>query len=221
MLRRKVAERLARVPPAALFADGVVAAAQKADLFVLNLECAISDRGERWPDPFKPFFFRAPPIAVEVLRYLGVDCVTLANNHALDFGPVALMDTRRQLASAGIESVDAGVDERAPDTRSAAGHKECGACDSQSQTSHAAKLRRRRRGGVASGGPPGRASQKRWRADVASGGRSTAAAASARCAASGAHKAIAAAIHWTAPVASTNTLVATIPPANHGAARRR
>ncbi|HEX6658973.1 MAG TPA: CapA family protein [Ilumatobacter sp.] len=113
MLGRKVAERLARVPPAALFADGVVGAAREADLFVLNLECAISDRGERWPDPFKPFFFRAPPIAVEVLRYLGVGCVTLANNHALDFGTVALLDTLRHLAAAGIESVGAGVDERA------------------------------------------------------------------------------------------------------------
>jgi poly-gamma-glutamate synthesis protein (capsule biosynthesis protein) len=113
MLGRKVAERLAEVPPEALFADGVVEAAGEADLFVLNLECAISDRGERWPDPFKPFFFRAPPIAVDALRHLGVTCVTLANNHALDFGTVALVDTFRHLADGGIEWVGAGVDVRA------------------------------------------------------------------------------------------------------------
>jgi poly-gamma-glutamate capsule biosynthesis protein CapA/YwtB (metallophosphatase superfamily) len=116
MLGRKVAEHLAEVPPTALFADGVVAAAREADLFVLNLECAISERGERWPDPFKPFFFRAPPVAVEVLRHLGVACVTLANNHALDFGAVALLDTCRHLAEAGIAWVGAGVDERAART---------------------------------------------------------------------------------------------------------
>ena len=113
MLGRKVAERLAEVSPTALFADEVVAAAHEADLFVLNLECAISDRGEPWPDPNKAFFFRAPPIAVETLRHLGVGCVTLANNHALDFGPVALLDTCHHLANAGIAWVGAGVDERA------------------------------------------------------------------------------------------------------------
>jgi len=113
MLGRKVAERLAEAAPTALFAGGVVDAAREADLLLLNLECAISDRGERWPDPFKPFFFRAPPIAVDALRHLGVGCVTLANNHALDFGTVALLDTCRHLANAGIQYVGAGIDERA------------------------------------------------------------------------------------------------------------
>jgi poly-gamma-glutamate capsule biosynthesis protein CapA/YwtB (metallophosphatase superfamily) len=113
MLGRKVAERLAEDPSVALFADDVVAVACEADLFVLNLECAISDRGERWPDPRKPFFFRAPPIATEVLQHLGVGCVTLANNHALDYGPDALADTFRHLADAGIAWVGAGIDERA------------------------------------------------------------------------------------------------------------
>jgi poly-gamma-glutamate synthesis protein (capsule biosynthesis protein) len=113
MLGRMVGERLATVPPSALFTDEVVSVVREADVFVCNLECAISDRGERWPDPRKPFFFRAPPVAVEVLRHLGVGCVTLANNHALDFGTVALLDTCRRLADAGIERAGAGVDERA------------------------------------------------------------------------------------------------------------
>ena len=57
MLGRKVAERLAIVSPTALFAAEVVDVAREVDLFVLNLECAISDRGEPWRDPTKPFFF--------------------------------------------------------------------------------------------------------------------------------------------------------------------
>ncbi len=113
MLGRKVAERLGTEPPDALFSKEVVAAAHEADLFVLNLECAISDRGRRWPDPGKPFFFRAPPVATEVLQLLGVDCVTLANNHALDYGSDALCDTFRHLSDAGIAWVGAGVDEAA------------------------------------------------------------------------------------------------------------
>jgi poly-gamma-glutamate synthesis protein (capsule biosynthesis protein) len=119
MLGRMVAERLAQVPPGALFAGEVVEVAREADLFVLNLECAISDRGERWADPDKPFFFRAPPVATEALAVLGVDAVTLANNHALDYGPVALLDTIRHLEAAGIAHAGAGSDEgaaRAPAT---------------------------------------------------------------------------------------------------------
>ena len=110
MLGRSLAERLAVVPPETLFSDEVVAIAHEADLFLLNLECAISDRGTRWPDPRKPFFFRAPPAATRVLQHLGVDCVTLANNHALDFGIDALRDTFRHLSNAGIAWVGAGAD---------------------------------------------------------------------------------------------------------------
>ncbi|MGA7270176.1 MAG: CapA family protein [Acidimicrobiia bacterium] len=108
MLGRMVGKVLAEEPHRALFSDEVVAAVREADLFVLNLECCISERGERWADPSKPFFFRAPPRAVEVLKQLGVDCVTLANNHALDYGPVALEDTLDLLAGADIEVVGAG-----------------------------------------------------------------------------------------------------------------
>ena len=111
MLGRGVAEGLASAPGESLVAPEVVAAAREADLFLLNLECCISERGRLWPDPRKPFFFRAPPAATEVLTHLGVDCVTLANNHALDFGPEALLDTRDHLRSAGIALVGAGLDE--------------------------------------------------------------------------------------------------------------
>ena len=110
MLGRKVAEALATRDPRSLVAPEVVAAVRDADLFVLNLECCISERGRAWPDPHKPFFFRAPPAAIELLAFLGVDCVTLANNHALDFGEEALLDTFEHLAAAGIAWVGAGED---------------------------------------------------------------------------------------------------------------
>jgi poly-gamma-glutamate capsule biosynthesis protein CapA/YwtB (metallophosphatase superfamily) len=108
MLGRGVAERLRAAPAGSLFAPEVVAVCEEADLFVLNLECCISERGTPWPAPGKPFFFRAPPAAVETLMELGVDCVTLANNHALDFGADALIDTLEHLSAAGISCVGAG-----------------------------------------------------------------------------------------------------------------
>ena len=110
MLGRGVAERLLAAPPESLFAPELVEIVGEADLFVLNLECCISGRGEPWGAPGKPFFFRAPPAAVDALALLGVDCVTLANNHALDFGEQALLDTFDHLARGGIAWVGAGPD---------------------------------------------------------------------------------------------------------------
>ena len=123
MLGRLVAEELERTRRAP-FDDGVVAVANEADLFVLNLECCISARGERWPAAGKPFFFRAPPLAAELLARMGVDCVTLANNHALDYGVDALLDTLEHLDAAGVAWVGAGPDvatARAARTLTAAG----------------------------------------------------------------------------------------------------
>ncbi|MGC0316699.1 CapA family protein [Kitasatospora acidiphila] len=114
MLGRGVAEELRRSPtPQTLLATEVRQALAAADLVVLNLECCVSDRGRRWRDPLKPFFFRAPPAAATVLAELGVDCVTLANNHALDYGFDALADTRTLLEHAGVRVVGAGRDVRA------------------------------------------------------------------------------------------------------------
>ena len=123
MLGREVAKAISgsRTLP---LAPEVVAIAAEADLFVLNLECCISDRGARWHDPQKPFYFRAPPAAAELLAGAGVDCVTLANNHALDYGPDALLDTIAHLRAAGVATVGAGPDAgaaRAPHVLTARG----------------------------------------------------------------------------------------------------
>jgi poly-gamma-glutamate capsule biosynthesis protein CapA/YwtB (metallophosphatase superfamily) len=117
MLGRGVADAISQAPGRPLVAPEVVAAAAEADVFILNLECCISGRGERWPDPRKPFFFRGPPEAASLLADMGVDCVTLANNHALDFGEDALVDTFEHLDEAGIALVGAGrnvAEARAP-----------------------------------------------------------------------------------------------------------
>src|SRR5918996_623157 len=110
MLGRCVADRLREAPPESLFAPELVEAVRTADACIVNLECCISERGT--PAPGRVFHFRAPPAAAEALTHLGVDCVTLANNHALDFGAEALLDTFEHLRGAGIGWVGAGVDEQ-------------------------------------------------------------------------------------------------------------
>jgi poly-gamma-glutamate synthesis protein (capsule biosynthesis protein) len=111
MLGRGVGDVIADDPAAPLFAPEVAELTRGADAFICNLECCISERGSRFPDPRKPFFFRAPPAAAEVLAGIGVDCVTLANNHAVDFGATALLDTIDHVDAAGIAWVGAGPDE--------------------------------------------------------------------------------------------------------------
>jgi poly-gamma-glutamate capsule biosynthesis protein CapA/YwtB (metallophosphatase superfamily) len=106
MLGRKVGEALERRPPQSLVEPELLEIVREADLFVLNLECCISERGE---PVAKTFNFRAPPAAVELLLHLGVDCVTLANNHALDYGTDALLDTLEHLRAAGIAWAGAGA----------------------------------------------------------------------------------------------------------------
>jgi poly-gamma-glutamate capsule biosynthesis protein CapA/YwtB (metallophosphatase superfamily) len=108
MLGRAVAQELGRRRPESLVDRAIVEITRAADVFVLNLECCISERGE--PLPEKKFTFRAPPAAIEVLHDLGVDCVTLANNHAVDYGLDALLDTLAYLRDSGIACAGAGED---------------------------------------------------------------------------------------------------------------
>ena len=106
MLGRGVAERLAAAPHESVFAAEVVETVAEADLCLANLECCIAECGS--PVAGKTFHFRAPPIAVDALVDLGVDGVTLANNHALDYGEDALLETIVHLEAAGIACVGAG-----------------------------------------------------------------------------------------------------------------
>ena len=126
MLGRAVGSALTSARPHVAFAPEIKAAVAEADLFVANLECCITQSGTRWPSTDKQFYFRAPPEAADALAQLGVHCVTLANNHVLDFGREALHDTLRHLTEAGIRFVGAGPDltsARAPVTLDAAGFR--------------------------------------------------------------------------------------------------
>lgn len=76
------------------------------DIMVLNNEFPYSDRGE--PTPEKKFTFRARPQTVSYLGDMGVDLVSLANNHAYDFGENAFFDTMETLEGAGIAYMGAG-----------------------------------------------------------------------------------------------------------------
>ena len=80
----------------------------QADIVVGNLESPISVRGTAVKN--KKFTLRAGPVAVQALKQAGIRVVTLANNHSMDFGPLALQDTLAILDDNGILYTGAGMD---------------------------------------------------------------------------------------------------------------
>ncbi len=77
-----------------------------ADLFMLNHEFVFSSRGEAMED--KTYTLRNDPEYVKIIQELGTDLVTVANNHVLDFGREAFLDTLNTLENADISYVGGG-----------------------------------------------------------------------------------------------------------------
>lgn len=88
--------------------EGIRAEIQAADIFMVNQEFPFTTRGT--PAEDKQFTFRVPESRIHILQEMGVDIVTLANNHILDFGPDGLLDSRDALDQAGILWVGGGKD---------------------------------------------------------------------------------------------------------------
>jgi len=80
---------------------------RRADLAVVNLETAITERGT---PAAKDFTFRAPPVALTALKAAGVDVATMANNHGEDFGLVGLRDSLAAAKAAKFPVVGVGRD---------------------------------------------------------------------------------------------------------------
>lgn len=78
-----------------------------ADFFMVNQEFPFSNRGTAAED--KQYTFRLPPERVAMFLEMGIDGVSLANNHALDFGTDALLDSCDTLDGAGILHTGAGA----------------------------------------------------------------------------------------------------------------
>ncbi len=89
-----------------VLSQGYQAEIQAADFFMTNEEFPFSTRGT--PAPDKQFTFRVHPEKVKLMQEMGIDLVTLANNHALDYGRDAMLDTIDTLNHAGIRHVGAG-----------------------------------------------------------------------------------------------------------------
>ena len=109
MLDRAVGEHFRRRPEDFDMAD-IRALLAPCDLVLANLETTVSTRGTPDPRQDPHVAFRSHPDTLRVLKNLGVDAVSLANNHLLDWGAEALADTLANLDAAGIAHAGAGRD---------------------------------------------------------------------------------------------------------------
>jgi len=101
-----IRERLASSPASVLGPVSPLLA--DADIAMVNLETAVTERGT---PAVKAFVFRAPATAFSALRAGGVDVVSVANNHGMDYGAEGLRDTLAAGRRAGMPIVGAGADD--------------------------------------------------------------------------------------------------------------
>lgn len=97
---------------------------RQADLAMVNLENPLTTASTPMPD--KQFNFKADPEMVQVLKEGGIDLVTLANNHTMDFQTPGLLETMETLDQAGILHMGAGrniTEARRPEVIDVKGHR--------------------------------------------------------------------------------------------------
>ena len=81
---------------------------QQTDIMIANHEYAATDLPEEAKDTEQLYNFKSP-IAREIIwKELGVDIVSLANNHAMDYGEQSLIDTLDALDAIDIGRIGAG-----------------------------------------------------------------------------------------------------------------
>ncbi len=101
-----VLRNLLATDPATVLAP-IAPVLKSADIAMVNLETAITERGA--PQP-KQYTFHAPATAFTALAAAGVDVTTMANNHGVDFGPVGLQDSLDAIRVTRFPVVGIGAD---------------------------------------------------------------------------------------------------------------
>lgn len=81
-----------------------------ADIAFANLEAPIT-RSDASFWPWKDYLYKVDPVALQAFQWLGLDLVSLANNHAIDYRERGLLDTLEHLEAAGIAQAGGGADE--------------------------------------------------------------------------------------------------------------
>lgn len=89
-----------------ILSESVVETMTQSDLMIANNEFTVSNRGEKLPNKY--YTFRASKERLSIYEEMGVDLVTLANNHVYDFGEDAFNDMLDALEEYEIPYIGAG-----------------------------------------------------------------------------------------------------------------
>ena len=89
-----------------ILSESVVDIMRNTDVMVVNNEFTISNRGSKMPKKY--YTFRAKPERLSIYDEMGVDLVTLANNHIFDYGEDAFLDALTHLNEYNIPYIGAG-----------------------------------------------------------------------------------------------------------------
>lgn len=80
------------------------------DLTIGNLETSITDRNVKWEG--KKYNFKAPSEVLKGLKDSGIEVVTIANNHVIDYGHDGLIDTMKNLDKYDVKYAGAGKNKK-------------------------------------------------------------------------------------------------------------
>lgn len=89
-----------------ILSESVVDIMKSADVMIANNEFTISNRGSKMPKKY--YTFRAKPERLSIYDEMGVDLVTLANNHIFDYGEDAFLDALDHLKEYDMPYIGAG-----------------------------------------------------------------------------------------------------------------
>lgn len=99
----------------AIFDKEILEIFKNSDFRICNLEGCFTDENTQKKQKDGPNI-RAPKYCINGIVGLGVDCVSLANNHATDYGMQGLLETYFTLDNAGIKHFGSGFDEASVST---------------------------------------------------------------------------------------------------------
>ena len=106
MIGRQLRENYSSNGISGILTDTLRSEMNQADVCIANEEFAFTTNEEEFPD--KEYNYKLDPSLVSTFTDMGIDLVTLANNHALDYMEQGLVDSIETLKNAGIQYAGAG-----------------------------------------------------------------------------------------------------------------
>ena len=93
-----------------VLSDNIINVFQNSDITAINHEYVASDHDDSHKVDYELWYYKHPTYREQYLKEMGVDVVTLANNHTMDYGEEGLIDTMEALRNVGISYVGVGKD---------------------------------------------------------------------------------------------------------------